>query len=152
MGTAGFFGIRRLGYGHLQTNSPEAQAEIDAGKRLAKLAAATDEPLLLDFLDAVVVGAACPNAREHVAHGVCGCKDEEDDDQGEPDLRLARDGTGCARSGRHVPTTFPGAAKCTGEGKSSLARRLRRRGTALEGTRRGATAGTAVPTGASGRG
>jgi len=42
MGTAGFFGIRRLGYGHLK-RSAEAQAEIDAGKRLAKLAAATDE-------------------------------------------------------------------------------------------------------------
>jgi len=42
MGTAGFFGIRRLGYGHLK-RSAAAQAEIDAGKRLAKLAAATDE-------------------------------------------------------------------------------------------------------------
>jgi hypothetical protein len=67
-------------------------------------------PLLLDFLDAVVVGAACPNAREHVAHGVCGCKDEEDDDQGEPDLLLALAEL-TAREANATPTTFPGAAK-----------------------------------------
>ena len=42
MGTAGFFGIRRLGYGHLK-RSAAAQAEFEAGKRLAKLAAANDE-------------------------------------------------------------------------------------------------------------
>ena len=42
MGTAGFFGIRRLGYGHLK-RSAAAQAEFNAGKRLAKLAAANDE-------------------------------------------------------------------------------------------------------------
>jgi len=42
MGTAGFFGIRRLGYGHLKRTA-SAQAQIDAGKRLARLASATDE-------------------------------------------------------------------------------------------------------------
>jgi UDP-GlcNAc:undecaprenyl-phosphate GlcNAc-1-phosphate transferase len=52
MGTAGFFGIRRLGYGQLK-RSAKAQAEIDAGKRLAKLAAATDERRLWQELKAV---------------------------------------------------------------------------------------------------
>jgi hypothetical protein len=52
MGTAGFFGIRKLGYGHLH-QSLASQAEIDAGKRLAKLAAATDERMLWQELKVV---------------------------------------------------------------------------------------------------
>jgi len=42
MGTAGFIGIRRLGYGQMRM-SEAAQSEFEAGKRLAKLAAANDE-------------------------------------------------------------------------------------------------------------
>jgi UDP-GlcNAc:undecaprenyl-phosphate GlcNAc-1-phosphate transferase len=52
MGTAGFFGIRKLGYGHLK-QSIAVQAEIDADKRLEKLAAAIDERGLWSELKSV---------------------------------------------------------------------------------------------------
>jgi hypothetical protein len=42
MGTAGFIGIRKLGYGFLR-QSATVQAKIETSKRLARLAAATDE-------------------------------------------------------------------------------------------------------------
>jgi UDP-GlcNAc:undecaprenyl-phosphate GlcNAc-1-phosphate transferase len=42
MGTAGFIGIRKLGYGFLR-QSATVQAKIETTKRLARLAAATDE-------------------------------------------------------------------------------------------------------------
>jgi hypothetical protein len=42
MGTAGFIGIRKLGYGFLK-KSATVQAKIETSKRLARLAGATDE-------------------------------------------------------------------------------------------------------------
>ena len=62
MGTAGFFGIRRLGYGHLR-HSPKMQAEIDASKRLAKLAAAGDERKLWHELKAVTTSLGMTSVR-----------------------------------------------------------------------------------------
>jgi UDP-GlcNAc:undecaprenyl-phosphate GlcNAc-1-phosphate transferase len=62
MGTAGFFGIRRLGYGQLK-HSAEAQAGIDAGKRVAKLAAATAEERLWVELKSVTQALAMPAIR-----------------------------------------------------------------------------------------
>jgi UDP-GlcNAc:undecaprenyl-phosphate GlcNAc-1-phosphate transferase len=52
MGTAGFVAIRRLGYGHFK-RTVAAQAEFDASKRLARLAAATDQHKLWRELKAV---------------------------------------------------------------------------------------------------
>jgi UDP-GlcNAc:undecaprenyl-phosphate GlcNAc-1-phosphate transferase len=52
MGTAGFVAIRKLGYGHFK-RTVAAQAEFDAGKRLARLAAATDQHKLWRELKAV---------------------------------------------------------------------------------------------------
>ena len=62
MGTAGFIGIRRLGYGQLKL-SDEARSEIDAGKRLAKLVAATDERRLWTELKAVAEGLGITSLR-----------------------------------------------------------------------------------------
>ena len=62
MGTAGFFGIRRLGYGHLK-RSAVAQAEIDAAKRLAKLAAVGDERKLWQELKAVTASLGMTSVR-----------------------------------------------------------------------------------------
>jgi hypothetical protein len=42
MGTAGFIGIRKLGYGFLR-RSATVQAKIETSRRLARLAGATDE-------------------------------------------------------------------------------------------------------------
>jgi hypothetical protein len=42
MGTAGFIGIRKLGYGFLR-KSATVQAKLETSKRLARLAGATDE-------------------------------------------------------------------------------------------------------------
>jgi hypothetical protein len=42
MGTAGFIGIRKLGYGFLR-KSATVQAKLETTKRLARLAGATDE-------------------------------------------------------------------------------------------------------------
>jgi UDP-GlcNAc:undecaprenyl-phosphate/decaprenyl-phosphate GlcNAc-1-phosphate transferase len=62
MGTAGFFGIRRLGYGHLK-RSPLAQTEIDTSKRMAKLAASNDERKLWRELKAVAEGLSMTSLR-----------------------------------------------------------------------------------------
>ena len=62
MGTAGLGGIRRLGYGHL--NRPAImQADIKAGKLLAKLAAATDERKLWGELRSVAEALCIPSLR-----------------------------------------------------------------------------------------
>jgi len=61
MGTAGFFGIRRLGYG--PKKSAAAQAEADAVKRLAKLAAAADERKLWQELKVAAEGLGITSIR-----------------------------------------------------------------------------------------
>ena len=62
MGAAGFAGIRRLGYVHLK-RSAAAQAEADAVKRLAKLAAAADERNLWQELKSVAQGLGITSLR-----------------------------------------------------------------------------------------
>jgi UDP-GlcNAc:undecaprenyl-phosphate GlcNAc-1-phosphate transferase len=62
MGTAGFFGIRKLGYGHLK-HTAEVQAQADAAKRLARLAAAVDERKLWQELKAVATGLGISSIR-----------------------------------------------------------------------------------------
>ena len=62
MGTAGFIGIRRLGYGHLK-RSAAAQTEMEARKRLANLAAATDERKLWQELKAAAEGLGMTSLR-----------------------------------------------------------------------------------------
>jgi UDP-GlcNAc:undecaprenyl-phosphate/decaprenyl-phosphate GlcNAc-1-phosphate transferase len=52
MGTAGFFGIRKLGYGHLR-RAALAQADDDASKRMARLASSSDERMLWQQLKIV---------------------------------------------------------------------------------------------------
>ena len=66
MGTAGFFGIRRLGYGQMK-RSAEAQAEFEAGKRLAKLAAANDERKLWRELKVVAESLGFTSVRLSIA-------------------------------------------------------------------------------------
>jgi UDP-GlcNAc:undecaprenyl-phosphate GlcNAc-1-phosphate transferase len=51
MGTAGFFGIRKLGYGHLRTSG--SQSDVDSAKRLARLASAANERRLWHEVKAV---------------------------------------------------------------------------------------------------
>jgi len=62
MGTAGFFGIRRLGYGRLKLSST-ARAEADAGRRLGKLAAAASERKLWQELKAVTAELGITSVR-----------------------------------------------------------------------------------------
>jgi UDP-GlcNAc:undecaprenyl-phosphate GlcNAc-1-phosphate transferase len=62
MGTAGFFAIRKLGYGHFKRTAA-AQAAFDASKRLAKLAASADERTLWRELKAVAESLSMTSVR-----------------------------------------------------------------------------------------
>jgi UDP-GlcNAc:undecaprenyl-phosphate/decaprenyl-phosphate GlcNAc-1-phosphate transferase len=67
MGTAGFIGIRALGYGHLR-RSADAKAALEVNRRLGRLAAAADERALWRALKVVAEGMGFTSVRLNIGY------------------------------------------------------------------------------------